>query len=283
MWFFWWNGRSGGARFFWVIFFVFFATNFFRGGFIPLVMVAIITMMILNAMRGASQVTNHTPQNNTAQKRTESQSRRVEVGQRPRTVTTAPPPMPIVEEPAQEHAITAARAVGINPRTATVLPIDIGVIAYHGDETTVHRTWRVSADAEALQPFINLRVKQSARGRLRFEIRDDMGALVFFYERDYALSVGENLMMPPARMPIDQSSDKSGTWTLRVLGDNLPLAEHRFEWHEAGSKEVMTSVGADGEISDEMRVALARTRLDRMSLDELLGDDDANQSSQKRM
>ncbi len=225
-------------------------------------------------------MTDTTPENREQGK---SQSRSVEVGQRPRTITTTPPPMPIVEEPAQEHAIAAARLVGINPRTATVLPIDIGVIAYHGDETTVHRTWRVSEDAEALQPFINLRVKQAARGRLRFEIHDDKGAMVFFYERDYALSMGENLMMPPARMPIDQSSDKSGIWTLRVLGDNLPLAEHRFEWHEAGSKEIVTSVGADGEISDEMRVALARTRLDRMSLDELLGDEDDNQSAQKRI
>jgi len=280
MWFFWWNGRSGGARFFWGIFFLFFMMNLLRGGFIPLIIVAIMTMMIINAMRRNSQMTDNTPENREQGK---SRSRRVEVGQRPRTVTTQPAPMPIVEEPAQEHAISAARAVGINPRTASIMPIDIGVVAYHGDETTVHRTWRVSDDAEALQPFINLRVKQAARGRLRFEIRDEMGAMVFFYERDYSLSVGENLMMPPARMPIDQSSDKGGTWTLRVLGDNLPLAEHQFKWHEAGSKEIATSIGADGEISEDMRVALARTRLDHMSLDELLGNDDANQSTQKRM
>jgi hypothetical protein len=270
MWFFWWNGRGGGARFIWWFFIMFFAFNFFLRGFLPIVILAVMAFMMIRAMRGVSELTGD---ESTRRRRTPyTSSRRVQVGERPRTVTM-PPRMSEPEDTAQEHAIMAARAVGINPQTASITPIDIGVIAYDADETTVHRTWRIAEDADALQPFVNLRVKQAARGRLRFEIHDDKGQMVFFYERDYSFSVGENLIMPPARMPIDQSSDKSGEWTLRVLGDNLPLAEHSFEWHEAGSTDFEGTIGADGEISDDMRVALARTRLDRMSLDELLNDE----------
>lgn len=277
MWFFWWDGRGGrggGARFFWGFFFLFFMMNFMRGGFFPLIIFTIFVFMVIGAMRGTSQLMNDSQSQSRRDRRRYDSSRRVEVGKPPRPVRMpTPPPMQPIEDVAQEHALVAARAVGINPQTASVLPIDIGMVAYDGDETVVHRAWRIDETADALQPFVNLRVKHAARGRLRFEVRDEMGELVFFYERDYSLSVGENLIMPPARMPIDQSSDKSGVWTLRVLGDNLPLAEHQFEWQSGKNSSLGEVIGSDGEISDDMRAMLARTRLERMSLDELLGDE----------
>lgn len=231
---------------------------------------ALFAFMVVGAIRGTNQLLNDSQSSDAPRQRVYPSRRQVQVGE---TRPARPVPARPIEDVTQEHALVAARAVGINPQTATVLPIDIGMVAYDGDETTVHRTWRVNDQADALQPFVNLRVKHAARGRLRFEVRDDMGELVFFYERDYSLSVGENLIMPPARMPIDQSSDKDGMWTLRVLGDNLPLAEHRFEWQSGKATRLGEVIGSDGEISDDMRAMLARTRLERMSLDELLGDE----------
>jgi len=284
MWFFWWDGRGGrGARFFWGFFFIFFMMNFARSGFFPLIIFAIFAFMAIGAMRGTSQLMNDSQPQSRRDRRPYDSSRRVEVRKPSRTVVMpTPPPMQPIEDVAQEHALLAARAVGINPQTASVLPIDIGMVSFDGEETVVHRTWRVDDTADALQPFVNLRVKHAARGRLRFEVRDEMGELVFFYERDYSFSVGENLIMPPARMPIDQSSDKSGVWTLRVLGDNLPLAEHRFEWQSGKNASLGEIIGSDGEISDDMRAMLARTRLERMSLDELLGDEGEESTKQRK-
>ncbi len=268
MWFFWWDGRNGrgGARFFWWMFFLFVFINMMGGGFFWFMMLGLFFLFSVGAMNGVREFMNESQR--------PSSSRRVDIPESRRMIPVPPPPMPVItpEELAQDHALDAAILAGVNPQKASVLPIDIGVVAYHGDDTTVHRTWRVDTRADALQPFVNLHVRQAARGRLRFEIRDDDGQMVFFYERDYSLSSGENLIMPPARMPIDQSIPQSGTWTLRVLGDNLPLAEHRFEW-QTGEKAKLEAVGADGEISDEMRAMLARARLERMSLDELLGDE----------
>lgn len=243
-------------------------------GFFWLMMLGLFVLFAVGATSGVREFLNST--NDTQRP---SSARRVDIPEPLRQVITPVSPTP--QELAQDHALDAAISAGINPQTASVLPIDIGVVAYHGDNTTVHRTWRVDTRADALQPFVNLHVKQAARGRLRFEIRDDAGQMVFFYERDYSLTSGENLIMPPARMPIDQSSAKLGSWTLRVLGDNLPLAEHHFQW-QTGEKTKLEAVGADGEISDEMRAMLARTRLERMSLDELLGDDADDSTMQRR-
>lgn len=277
MWFFWWDGRNGRgrARVFWWLFFLFMFSSMMGSGFFWLMMLGLFVLFAVGATSGVREFLNST--NDT--QRPSSARRVVDIPQPLRQVVT--PVSPIPQELAQDHALDAAISAGINPQTASVLPIDIGVVAYHGDNTTVHRTWRVDTGADALQPFVNLHVKQAARGRLRFEIRDDAGQMVFFYERDYSLTSGENLIMPPARMPIDQSSAKLGSWTLRVLGDNLPLAEHHFQW-QTGEKTKLEAVGADGEISDEMRAMLARTRLERMSLDELLGDDADDSTMQRR-
>lgn len=285
MWFFWWDGRSGrgGARFFWWFFFFFiFYSMIFNAGLFWLVVLGAFILFAIGAMNSVREFMNTT--DDTTEQRRPSSARRADTSQSPRVVTPVQPPRSAVspEDIAHDHALDAAVLAGIDPQKASVLPIDIGVIAYHGDETIVHRTWRVNTRADALQPFVNLHVKQPARGRLRFEIRDDVGQMMFFYERDYSLSAGENLIMPPARMPIDHTAPRTGVWTLRVLGDNLPLAEHRFEWR-TGEKDKLDAVGADGEISDEMRTMLARTRLERMSLDELLGDqDDDNAGRQRR-
>lgn len=280
MWFFWWDGRNrrGGARFFWWMFFLFMFVNMMGAGFFWFMMLGLFFLFSVGAMSGVREFRNS--MNETQRP---SSSRRVDIPETRHIMPVPPPPMPVIrpEELAQDHALDAAILAGVNPQKASVLPIDIGVVAYRNDETTVHRTWRVDTRADALQPFVNLHVRQAARGRLRFEIRDDDGQMVFFYERDYSLSSGENLIMPPARMPIDQSEMQSGTWTLRVLGDNLPLAEHHFEW-QTGEKAKLETIGADGEISDEMRAMLARTRLERMSLDELLGDEGDESATQHR-
>lgn len=80
---------------------------------------------------------------------------------------------------AQEHALKAARLAGINPETARVLPIDIGMVGLRAKKATLYRVWHIDDDVDTVQPFINLRVKQFAHGTLRFEIYDDADELCF--------------------------------------------------------------------------------------------------------
>lgn len=286
MWFFWWNGRSGGARFFWMMFFIFMMINvlpvlFRTAGFATLFLFAFIGFIVINTIRNAGTSSTSIPDSRRTYWRDDEEMhnpRRIVVPHRPYQQEQSS--VAVHDDKPHDHALRAARAVGIDPDTAQIVPIDVGVIAYYRDETTVHRLWQIDADTDALQPFVNLRVRRMARGMLRFEIRDSHDELCFLYEREYNLSFGSNLIMPPARMPVDKSADKMGHWTLRVLGDGLPLVEHRFTWQSQDGDNLGAHIGEDGEISDELRMMMARARLDRMSLDELLGDED--DSAKKR-
>lgn len=171
------------------------------------------------------------------------------------------------------HAIDAARKAGLNPDTVPVLPVDIGIMAYHADDSPViHRTVPVEDDCDYIQPFIQLRVPRMATGRVRFELIDNTGQLIFVHEDDYQLKRGRNLIIPATRLPIHDEQEIDGSWELVVSGDNMVLAKYGFDWLDMERSDARRFVGEDGEINSEMRAVLAESRLQRMSLDELLGD-----------
>ncbi|MCL4256729.1 MAG: hypothetical protein KJ043_23425, partial [Anaerolineae bacterium] len=142
MWFFWWDGRNrrGGARFFWWMFFLFMFVNMMGAGFFWFMMLGLFFLFSVGAMSGVREFRNS--MNETQRP---SSSRRVDIPETRHIMPVPPPPMPVIrpEELAQDHALDAAILAGVNPQKASVLPIDIGVVAYRNDETTVHRTWRV--------------------------------------------------------------------------------------------------------------------------------------------
>jgi hypothetical protein len=67
-----------------------------------------------------------------------------------------------------------------------------------------------------------------------------------------------------------------------VSADGVLLAAHRFEWEEATSTAIRRHLGEDGEISSEMRAVLAESRLETISLDELLAPQDEEPREQQR-
>lgn len=171
------------------------------------------------------------------------------------------------------HAIDAARKAGLNPDTVPVLPVDVGIMAYHADNPPViHRTVPVEDDCDYIQPYIQLRVPRAATGRVRFEVFDKTGQPIFVHEDDYQLKRGRNLIIPAARLPIHDEQEIDGSWELVISGDNMVLAKHKFDWMDMERSDARRFVGEDGEINSEMRAVLAESRLQRMSLDELLGD-----------
>jgi hypothetical protein len=178
---------------------------------------------------------------------------------------------PVNVDQVYPHALKAARAAGLNPDTVPVLPVDLGVMAYHGNTPPViHRTVPVEDDCDYIQPFIQLRVPRVATGQIRFEIVDKNGKVVFIHEDSYQLKRGRNLIVPSARLPIHDEQEIDGAWELQVSGDNMMLAKYRFDWLDMKRSDAHRFVGEDGEINSEMRAVLAESRLQRMSLDELL-------------
>ncbi len=177
------------------------------------------------------------------------------------------------------HALDAVRRAGLDPTETHVLPIDIGVMAFSSDqEPVIYRTRPVLDDIDYLQPFVQLRLPTRARGRVRFEIVDSDGQILFVHEEDHDFQRGRNLVIPAARLPIHDAHAMHGAWQLRVSADGVLIAEHDFEWQESTSKVIRRHLNEDGELSSEVRAMVAENRLQKMSLDELLDEQDETET-----
>ena len=187
-------------------------------------------------------------------------------------------------EPVYSHALKAVERAGLNPDEVKVLPVDIGVMAFRSDQDpVVHRTRPVLDDVDYIQPFVELRLPTKAVGKIRFEIVDTDGQILFIHEDMHQLERGRNLITPTARLPIHDAQAMHGAWQVRVTADGLPLATHTFEWQESTSKAIRRHLTDDGEISSGLRVALAENRLQKMSLDELLSSQDDGAEQQQTL
>jgi hypothetical protein len=188
-------------------------------------------------------------------------------------------------EPIYRHALEAVQRAGHDPDSVQVLAVDIGVMAFKGNsEPAVYRTWSLPDDIDYVQPFVQLRLPSKAAGRIKFEIVDDAGRVVFVHEDVHNLERGRNFISPAARLPIHDENLTNGQWGMRVSADGVVLAEHRFEFSEAAEANIRRHIGEDGEINTELRAVMAESRLPKMSLDDLLqyGADDEEQQQQKR-
>ncbi len=173
------------------------------------------------------------------------------------------------------HALDAVRHAGLDPAEIYVLPTDIGVMAFSGDqEPTIYRTRPVPDDVDYIQPFVQLRLPTRAHGRIRFEIVDSDNQVLFVHEEDYDFQRGRNLITPAARLPIHDAHAMQKGWQLRISADGMVIAEHDFEWQESTSRAIRRHLSEDGEINNEVRAMMADNRLQKLSLDELLADQD---------
>lgn len=179
-----------------------------------------------------------------------------------------PQPRP---EQVYAHALDAVRRAGREPNETTVLPIDVGVMAFSGDsDPVIFRTRPVLDDVDYVQPFVQLRLPTRAKGRIRFEIADSDGQVLFIHEEDHEFEKGRNLVVPAARLRVLDAHAMHGDWGLRVLADGVLIADHHFGWQESTTKVIRRHLTEDGELSGELRAMVAESKLDKMSLDELL-------------
>lgn len=170
------------------------------------------------------------------------------------------------------HALEAVQRAGLDASNTPVLPVDIGLFGHKGDDNPkLYRTRAIPKDVDYIQPFVQLRLPKRARGRITFEIIDDQGETMFARTEEYELQRGRNLVVPARRLPVHDALDmEEGKWTLRISADKVLLAEHHVRWTEPANDFVAEHIQEDGEISNELRAAMAESRLEKMSLDELL-------------
>jgi hypothetical protein len=181
------------------------------------------------------------------------------------------------------HALRAVEQAGLNPDTAQVLPVDLGVMVFQGDnDPVVYRTQPIPDDADYVQPFVQLRLPTRAVGRIKFEIIDSDGQVIFIHEDVNNLERGRNLVTPSARLPIHDAHAMLGSWQVRISADGMPLALHKFMWQETNTRAIRRHITADGELSNELRASLAENRLGKMSLDELLSFQDGDEEPQRQ-
>jgi len=181
------------------------------------------------------------------------------------------------------HALQAVEQAGLNPDTAQVLPVDLGVMVFQGDnDPVVYRTQPIPDDADYIQPFVQLRLPTRAVGRIKFEIIDSDGQVIFIHEDVNNLERGRNLVTPSARLPIHDAHAMLGNWQVRISADGMPLALHKFMWQETNTRAIRRHITADGELSNELRASLAENRLGKMSLDELLSFQDGDEEPERQ-
>jgi hypothetical protein len=188
-------------------------------------------------------------------------------------------------DPVYRHALEAVQRAGHDPDNVQVLAVDIGVMAFKGSsEPAVYRTWSLPDDIDYVQPFVQLRLPSKATGRIKFEIVDSSGRVVFVHEDLHNLERGRNFVSPAARLPIHDENLTNGQWGMRVSADGVILADHRFEFSEAAEANIRRHIGEDGEINTELRAVMAESRLPKMSLDDLLsyGGEEEEQQKQQR-
>lgn len=195
----------------------------------------------------------------------------------------APPEAQPRADQVYAHALDSVRNSGLDPNTTHVLPIDIGVMTFSADQDpAIYRTKPVLDDVDYIQPFVQLRLPTKAVGRIRFEILDSDGQVLFIHEDNHQLQRGRNLVTPTARLPIHDAHNMNGDWQVRISADGVLLAVHHFGWQESTTKVIRRHIREDGEMSNEVRAMMAESRLQRLSLDELLAEQEVEEENQRR-
>jgi hypothetical protein len=194
----------------------------------------------------------------------------------PRMVTDAPTGTQIYA-----HALDAVQAAGIDPSETPVLPVDVGVMGFKDEQPpALFRTQPVFDDVDAIQPFVQLRLATRATGKIRFEVLDADGQVVFVHEDFHNLKAGLNLISPSARLRLHPGHAMHRRWQIRISADGILIAQHGFDWAENPDKIIRRHVQVDGELSPEIRKMLEDSPAERVSLDDLLAEQPADEKQQ---
>lgn len=150
---------------------------------------------------------------------------------------------------------------------------DIGLLGYRNPtKPKLIRLQPVISDTQFIRPFVQLYANRPLEGTLRLEIRDDQQALLYLDSGFYRLRRHVRII-PKTWLPLrDHRLRLEGEWWIMLWFRDEPLAAHPFGWERLADSALLAQLRTDGEISDELRQDVQRGRFRKMSLSELLAD-----------
>jgi hypothetical protein len=178
-----------------------------------------------------------------------------------------------------EIAQKAIRRAGNSPEDFILQLNDIGLLAYRdqGDKRpSVARTETIPEQISHIQPYAVIHLPYpKGKGTITFRLLDDAGRTRYEQAEQLQLTQGENFITPRTWLPL--SNDRAGKWRLEVLIGGKLLARHLFNIYAIDSGSVRRLMGDDGELDPLLAKNLQRLRTprDRVSLDDLLADQNA--------
>jgi hypothetical protein len=150
---------------------------------------------------------------------------------------------------------------------------DIGLLAYRDRNTSkVIRNTPVITDTRYLRPFAEISARQRMHAQVTLALLDSSGQPVFIDKNMYLLNPKPTHLVTKTWLPLENLVHSGGSWSLVVEVNDLPLAIHRFGWVGLANNDIVEQLSNDGELSTELRQAVKSGHFRRMSLDELLSD-----------
>ena len=168
----------------------------------------------------------------------------------------------------------AMRRARYDPRSSGGTRLtDIGLLSYRTPENPIiTRTKPVVTDARWLRPFAEIEGNLLRGAHITMRIIDSRGNILFEDNQSGAFAfrtrfVSENWL------PLETvHSSRRGRWSVVVYINAQLIGIHQFEWANIGGDEILDQLHTDGEITPELQDAVKNGKFRRMSLDELLAD-----------
>lgn len=150
---------------------------------------------------------------------------------------------------------------------------DIGLLAYRDRNTSkIVRNTPVVTDTCYLRPFAEISARQRMNVQVTLALLDSSGQPVFIDKNIYLLHPKPTHVVTKTWLPLENLVHSGGSWSLVVEVNDIPLAIHRFGWVGLANNDIVEQLSNDGELSAELRQAVKTGHFRRMSLDELLAD-----------
>lgn len=167
-----------------------------------------------------------------------------------------------------QRAMKRARA---EPEEFTLT--DVGLLAYRDRSTSrIVRSTPVVTDTRYLRPFAEISARQRTRAQVTMALLDSNGQPMFVDKNTYVLHRKPTHLVTKTWLPLENLAHTGGNWSIVIDVNDTPLAIHRFGWVGLADNEIVEHLGNDGELSPELREAVKTGKFRRMSLDELLSD-----------
>ncbi|NJL93785.1 MAG: hypothetical protein HC915_08640 [Anaerolineae bacterium] len=106
---------------------------------------------------------------------------------------------------------------------------------------------------------------------MRFAILQPDGQPIFIDDTPARLNA-RTRVVAQSWLPLQGRTLPLGQWGLWVSVNEVPLGVHPFIWEKLADNAILNQLRNDGEINDDLQQAVRQGRFRRMSLAELLAD-----------